>query len=202
MPVCPMRTAVRPQLIKLEDTSWLFIIDNEENGHILRPFWTEKTSIIFTSQTYSYSLGPYARCFEATSFSDDLGSAFLLQLTDDDVQAQDEHAGNTTAISKAVGGSPLALAHIAGFKEVSRCSFQDLLDLVNTSPAYSFDMSNVETSYPHTVDSAFILALMQVDEQTHKLLRFMSVLHADSMETRLLKSAILWLSGDGYEVSK
>jgi hypothetical protein len=169
-----------------------------DEADMLRQFWTSKVPIIITSRNRDATSQLATQSIEVTSFSDDVGSAFLFQLLGRDVSTGTEHPGAALAISKAIGGLPLALTQVASLMKRRNLTFKDFLTISGKHQARLWKQPTTErTSYHHTMDTVFSIAFARLSAQAIDLLRLMSVLDPDTITIKLLHVATAGLTADG-----
>jgi hypothetical protein len=179
------------------DTGWLLVFDNATDWRSLRPFWPSfpHGSVLVTTQnsdlchvsTYPVALDP----LDAVD-----GSVVLLKYLEingyaDELMVEDKKFASL--IAAEVGGLPIAIAHIAGYIDQSRCSLAGFLDMFRerhrASNMWSKDLSESTTfQYERKLDTVWDIALGTLSAESNNLLSTMAMLNPDSIPEEMLIS--------------
>ncbi|KAI0813467.1 hypothetical protein GGR55DRAFT_677108 [Xylaria sp. FL0064] len=189
--------AVRDWL-KNTDESWLLIFDNVEAMETIQPYWPVSSlngAILVTSQMASLSqFIRYQIPLQPFSYED--GETLLL----DTLRLEDpspSERGAALAISKIVGGLPIALAHIAGLMFSSRLSLDETVEMFhkqNLSYLWQGEQGPSTHAYETRLGKVWDLALKELDDVEKHLLNILSFLSPDSIPEELI------LSGEGLGI--
>jgi hypothetical protein len=174
--------------------SWLLIFDNVEDPDILKEFWPSfgEGSILITSRD------PYSKNqeFAAAASGADLkpfgleGAAdFLIKLTSQEEEIDNELVRDATEIATNLGGLSLAITQMAAIINRQALSLKEFLDGFceeNLRDFHSLRLGVQSRNYEHSLASVW--AFDRLDSKSSALLDTLSFLDAGPMADSILKT--------------
>ncbi|KAF1975755.1 hypothetical protein BU23DRAFT_438509, partial [Bimuria novae-zelandiae CBS 107.79] len=146
----------------LTDTSdpWLLIFDNADNLEVLRHAWPTngEGSILLTTRDPSAVHSPASHGFQVVPFDDTEGSEVLLHLVGLDSSASPNRE-KAIAITKALGGLPLALTQISGFIVQRKMPLEGFLPLYKRNASKIDARKTGISDYEHTLSTVWDMSL-------------------------------------------
>jgi len=103
-------------------------------------------------------------------------------------QTSSEQSKNAELISHALGGLPLAIAHVAGYIRQSKVSPADFLKLLEerSNSARIFNKDTLLFQYDKTLRVVNDIALQKLDEDALKLIQILSMMNPDGVPEDML----------------
>ncbi|KAF2791049.1 TPR-like protein [Melanomma pulvis-pyrius CBS 109.77] len=167
--------------------SWLLIFDNADNLEVLRHAWPTngEGSVLLTTRDASAVHSPASKGFHVQPFNDTDGSEVLLKLVGLD-SASTSNRDKAVAITKSLGGLPLALTQIGGF------IVQRKLPLQNFLPLYERNASKIDArkaginDYEHTLSTVWEMSMSKLEGDAHNLFNILPYFQPDGIDEMLL----------------
>jgi hypothetical protein len=179
--------------------SWLLIFDNVEDLDTLKEFWPSfgTGSILITSRNPSASNLGFAAAASGANiepFDVDGAARFLIRLTNQGEEDDQELLGEATEIARRLGGLPLAITHMAAIIESRSLSFREFLDEFHESRLQEFhallqqplQLGVQIRGYEHSLASVF--AFERLESGASALLDVISILDSGPIEEKILKT--------------
>jgi Flp pilus assembly protein TadD len=187
---------------------WLMIFDNADDmQEITAPLLQGvlpvalQGKILFTTQINTANFTSYTLKVECLNDVD--GAEFLIKRIAVDKQATAEEMGAAKAISKTLGGLPLALAQAAAYIAETQCSLSAYLPLYQQCAKALLDPNEQEHHQliaDHIpVFATFKLSFSHLPDDAKTLLSFCSLLAADAIPVELLRTAF---AVDDFELNE
>ncbi|RYP53944.1 hypothetical protein DL768_001166 [Monosporascus sp. mg162] len=186
------------------DKRWLLVFDNVNRWENLKGYWPSCAAgaILITSQVSELS--------RASNWVIDLrplapheGAHFLISQIDGNMNF-DEHMKAANLVSRAVGGHPLAIVHVAGYIRQSQMSLEEFLTLLQNrqQSARIFNEDTIVFQYDKSLRVVHDIALQQLNPQSLKLAQVLSMLSPDGIPKEILSAehdepALNFLRADG-----
>lgn len=170
-------------LISNLDRPCLLIFDNADDVNVLRWFWPPHSpmlSVLLTSRDRSTMHQRLVASGQAvTPLSHKDGASFFLSYLSDAGESEREPA---LAISKMLGGHPLALRHAAGYVEDMACSLTEFISDFETSQAvYTYEPTAALVGYDKALATLFDVSLRDLSEDAQLILDILSLMDPDDV---------------------
>ncbi|KAF2678546.1 TPR-like protein [Lentithecium fluviatile CBS 122367] len=179
---------------------WLLIFDNADNLEILRHAWPTSGigSVLLTTRDASAIYSPAAKGFHVQPFDDTDGSEMLLSLVNLDSN-QVANRDSAAAITKTLGGLPLALTQIGGF------IVQRKMPLQNFLPLYERNASKIDarkagiSDYEHTLSTVWEMSMKKLEGDASTLFNILPYFQPDGIDELVLLRGSITISDPAYE---
>ncbi|KAI0007592.1 hypothetical protein F4779DRAFT_642943 [Xylariaceae sp. FL0662B] len=180
---------------------WLIIFDNADDLSALKIAWpgTSQGSILLTTRDFDVASNPAAHGLQLEPFGECEGCNMLLKQIglDPALPSNQEHA---IAITKALGGLPLALSQIGGFIAQRRLQLKDFLMLYERNAAKIDARKTVKDDYEHTLSTVWNVSFEKLPADSTKLLNLLIFFDPDSIDEEILLQGSRTLTDVGDEL--
>ena len=179
-------------------TQWLLVIDNADdpaslNSQLLQGYLPQAATgkVLITSQLQTYSAERYFACASLSlhSFSDQHGSQYLQQ----QLKLADAELASASALSNALGGLPLALAHACAYIRATQCGLAGYLSAYQQHRHALLNPENPLYRSPDhdlPVYATLQLSLGRLPETSISLLQHCALLHYPDIPEEILCAAL------------
>jgi hypothetical protein len=184
---------------KLADP-WLLMFDNADNLEVLRHAWPTngEGSVLLTTRDASAIHSPASKGFQVVPFNETDGSEVLLSLVGLDSNSE-LNREKAIAITKTLGGLPLALTQIGGF------IVQRKLPLENFLPLYERNASKIDTrktgisDYEYTLGTVWEMSMKKLEGDSLTLINLLPYFQPDAIDELILSQGSAALDEPAYE---
>jgi hypothetical protein len=176
---------------------WLLIFDNADSLDVLKYGWPGgcSGSILVTTRDLTAGFSLAAQGMQIHPFDDDSGASAFLSLVGQDLS--DEHSKELArAISKELGGLPLALSQMSGFIVQHKLSLEKFLPLYKRNQAKLHKKKAGASDYDHDLGTVWKMALSNLTGHAATLQRLLAFLDPVRIHESILVSAAEGLCGD------
>ncbi|KAF2270743.1 hypothetical protein CC78DRAFT_564062 [Lojkania enalia] len=179
---------------------WLLIFDNADNLEILRHAWPTngEGSVLITTRDASAVHSPASKGFHIQPFDDVDGSEVLLNLVGLD-SASAQNREKAIAITKALGGLPLALTQIGGFIVQRRLPLQNFLPLYERNAAKIDARKAGISDYEHTLSTVWEMSMKRLEGNAYTLFSMLPYFQPDGIDEMLLVQGSSGVDHPAYE---
>ncbi|NOS90117.1 MAG: tetratricopeptide repeat protein [Methylococcaceae bacterium] len=179
-------------------TQWLLVIDNADdpaslNSQLLQGYLPQPATgkVLITSQLQTYSAERYfaCTCLSLHSFTDQHGSQYLQQ----QLKLADAELASARALSNALGGLPLALAHACAYIRATQCGLAGYLSAYQQHRHALLNPENPLYRSPDhdlPVYATLQLSLGRLPETSIGLLQHCALLHYPDIPEEVLCAAL------------
>ena len=184
------------------DSRWLLVFDNVTSWYDIRQYIPTRPdatsgSILITSRKpdiVDATSMPHCQSLELEALTLEESRLFLLSCTHPDLKNQkaSSHPEYNIAgvIAKEAEGLPLALAHIAGYVQVSKCTLTDFVQLWNerrrNSRSVNLSANSSMLSTDKALETVWTIGLREVTIDARELLNILAFLDSDCIQRKLL----------------
>lgn len=188
------------EFLEQTEKRWLLVFDNATSWSDIRryiPTQQHKTSgsILITSRTSDFVDSitlPQCQLLELQALTLDESRKFLLHSVQR--KPEDKGIGSHTeyqiagVIAKEAEGIPLALSHIAGYVQVSKCTLTDFVELWNERRRHtkSSALAPQNKSTDKALETVWNIGLREVTIDARELLNILAFLDSDNIQRKLL----------------
>jgi hypothetical protein len=168
-------------------TNCLMIFDNADDVTVLKAAWpgTICGSVLLTTRDLAVATSLAAQHVQVDALSEDDGSKLLLKAIDVD-HASPADAEHARAISRTLGGLPLALAQIGGFVTLRKLSLHEVLPLYERYSTRIHARKAPGSDYQHTLSTVWDVSFDKLTETSTTLLRLLSFFDPDGISEDIL----------------
>ncbi|KPM36798.1 hypothetical protein AK830_g9767 [Neonectria ditissima] len=172
------------------DKQWLLVFDNVIAWKDVKSYWPACAtgSVLVTSQLSELGQAT-ASHLDLRPLSDAEGAALLIDQINSEI-ASDEATRHAAAISRALGGLPLAIVHVAGYIRQSRTDLPAFIALLEKrqNSAKIFSESGNLTQYDKSLSVVHDIALQELDGSSMQLAQIMAMLSPEGIPEEMLSS--------------
>ena len=158
------------------------IFDNAEDVITLRPFWPAgiRGSIIITTQNPDM-VHLTSSAIHLPPMSPEEGSTLIQEYLRRGASEQSA----AEALSRELGGLPLAIAHFAGYVTKSQCSIEQIAASLHqrfkSSQIWSSTGAPSTSAYEYTLNTVWDLAFLRLSSDSRRLLEIIAFMNPDSI---------------------
>jgi len=179
---------------------WLLIFDNADNLEVLRHSWPTNGggSVLLTTRDSNAVHSPASKGFHVQPFDDKGGSEVLLNLVGLDPTSAPNRE-TAVAITKTLGGLPLALTQIGGFIVGRKLPLQNFL------PLYECNASKIDarkagiSDYEHSLSTVWEMSMKKLEGDAHTLFNMLPYFQPDGIDELVLIQGSSSLDDPTYE---
>ncbi len=172
------------------------MFDNADDVTALGTAWPRTThgSVLVTTRDFAVAANLPAQYLQINTMSYEDGSEMLLKAVGID-QASPSDQEDALAISKALGGLPLALAQIGGFITQRKLHLRDFLPLYERNTAKIDARKPSGGDYEHTLGTVWNVSFEKLSDHSIRLLTVLSLLDPDSVAEEVILQGSRGLDG-------
>lgn len=164
------------------------MFDNADDAATLRTAWpgTSHGSILITTRDFGVATSSAAQYIQVGVLDEEAGSQMLLRATGASIPPPPHDVDDAKAISRALGGLPLALTQIGGFISQRRMRLKDFLPLYERNRARIDAGKPAGTDHEHTLSTVWDISFAKLSEDSTSLLRILALLEPDGISEDIL----------------
>lgn len=141
---------------------------------------------MITTRDFGVATNSAAQYIQVGVLDEEAGSQLLLRAIEGTTSASPQDANDARAISRALGGLPLALAQIGGFIAQRRMRLKDFLPLYERNRTRIDARKPVGIDYEHTLSTVWDMSFAKLSDDSMSLLKILALLEPDGVSEDIL----------------
>ncbi|KAK4235372.1 hypothetical protein C8A03DRAFT_36778 [Achaetomium macrosporum] len=169
------------------ETRYLVIFDHADDLSALKSAWpgTFSGSVLLTTRDLTVATALASQYLQIDAFTEEDGSRMLLKAIEADHTSPSD-VQHALAISRALGGFPLALAQIGGFVTLRRMSLKEVLPIYERYSAKIDARKAPGSDYEHTLSTVWDVSFDRLTDNPTSLLNLLSFFNPDGTSEDIL----------------
>lgn len=173
------------------ETPTLVVLDNADDLAALKTAWPgtiPNGSLLLTTRDLEVATALAARCVQIDALTDEDGARMLLKAVEVSKASEvtPDDMAHATAISKSLGGLPLALAQIAGFVIQRKLTLRQVLPLYERYSSKIDARKAPGSDYEHTLSTVWNVSFEKLGETSTQLMHLLSFFDPDGISEEIL----------------